>query len=84
MESDRSGDPESILSSSDAREFQETVILRHPIVPQSSVETTLAHYADSLERLVGADPALPANQYTLGFVAGIRAAAKVAANASGI
>lgn len=82
MERDLPGDPESILTPEDAQEFQETVILRYPIVPQSSVATTLSHYADSLERLVGTDPALPANQYTLGFVAGIRAAATVAANAN--
>jgi hypothetical protein len=84
MERDRPGDPESILTSEDAQELQATLILRHPVVPQSSVEMTLAHYADSLERLVGTDPAMPANQYTLGFVAGIRAAAKVAANANGM
>ena len=83
MERDQPGDPESIFTLEDAKEFQATIIFRHPIDPQASVESTLAHYADCLERLVGTDPSLPANHYTLGFVAGIRAAATVAANAKG-
>ena len=49
----------------------------------SPVELAIAQYADSLERLHSAGLGSADNQYTRGFVAGLRAAAKVAATVAG-
>jgi hypothetical protein len=57
----------------------ETVVLACPDVSASAVEQALAQYADSIEMLCSSlrDTI---DHYTRGFVAGIRAANKVAAN----
>ena len=76
------GDPESILTPDDLQEDQETLLLRTSSGLPSSIETALTHYADSLVHLVANNSTASIDPYTRGFVAGIRAAAKVAANAS--
>ena len=63
-----------------SRDDQETVILPCSAGLPSAVETTLAQYADSIERL-SADLVPPPHSYTRGFIAGLRAATKVSANA---
>ena len=57
----------------------ETLVLRCPATIGSAVELTLAHYADSIETL-SSGLGDQNNIYTRGFIAGIRAANKVAAN----
>ena len=76
-------DPDSILTSKPGGEFAETLLFARTAPLPSPVEVAIIQYADSLEQLLGSAPAQD-NPYTQGFVAGLRAAAKVAANTSGI
>jgi len=79
MAHNSSTDPESILTEQTGEESAETLrLVGHRVIP-SPVETAVLHYADSIERLLSADAASPSDLYTQGFVAGLRAAAKVAA-----
>jgi len=80
MTLDRPGDPESILTSISEMESTDTLLFVHPCDRPSPVETAILQYADSIERLTGRDGTAPDDPYTRGFVAGLRAAAKVAAN----
>jgi hypothetical protein len=66
-----------------ASELQQTLLLACRDGSPSSVEAALVHFADSMERLVGADSTSTADPYRRGFVTGLRAAAKVAANVKG-
>lgn len=83
MEGDSPADPECILTQDYTGELQDTLLLRNRVVLSPPVETALSQYADSLEQMAGRHSASPDNPYTRGFVAGIRAAAKVAANVTG-
>jgi len=58
----------------------ETVLIPRPEGLSSPVETALAQYAASIERLI-AEAGSQMDPYTRGFVAGLRAAITVAANA---
>ena len=57
----------------------DTVVLACPEALPSAVEHALAHYADSIEML-NTSLCDQIDLYTRGFIAGIRAANKVAAN----
>jgi hypothetical protein len=61
------------------RHDDETVIPPLPGGSPSSVEAALAQYADSIERL-SAESGTELDHYTRGFIAGLRAAIKVAEN----
>jgi hypothetical protein len=63
-----------------AAELQQTLLLACRDGSPSSVEAALIQFADSIERLVGADSTTAADPYRRGLVTGLRAAAKVAAN----
>jgi len=76
-------DPESILTEQTSEESADTLRLVSPRAVPSPVETAVLQYADSIERLMSADAASPSDLYTQGFVAGLRAAAKVAATVVG-
>jgi hypothetical protein len=80
---DWTGDPESILTTELGEGSGATLRLILPFALPSPVETAVLQYAESLERLIGTDAAAPDDPYTRGFVAGLRAAAKVAANVAG-
>ena len=58
---------------------QETVLIARPEGLPSPVETALAKYADSMEYLSAASGS-QLDPYTRGYIAGLRAAIKVAAN----
>jgi hypothetical protein len=83
MEGDSRADPECILTQDYAGELQETLLLRNRVVLSPAVETALSQYANSLEQMAISHSASPDDPYTRGFVAGMRAAAKVAANVNG-
>jgi hypothetical protein len=72
-ESNESAIPDSVPDE------DETIVARSPPGDPSPVETALAQYADSIERL-SAEYGTEMDPYTKGFVAGLRAAIKVAAN----
>ena len=80
MSLDRPGDPESILTSTAEMESTDTLLFVLPSDRPSPVETAVLQYADSIEHLTRRDGTAPDDPYTRGFVAGLRAAAKVAAN----
>ena len=86
MARDHSGDPESILTADIADDSHDTLLFRNtaplPSLPPP-IEIAITRYADSLEQLLGADGANRDDAYTRGFVAGLRAAAQVAATVAG-
>ena len=61
-------------------EDHDTVISRSPDTLESKVVIALSKYADSIEGLVAGCGPEP-DRYTRGFIAGLRAGEKVAANA---
>lgn len=83
MKGDSPANPDCILTQDYTEELQETLLLRNRVVLSPAVETALSQYADSLEQMAGSHSASPDDHYTRGFVAGMRAAAKVAANVNG-
>ena len=76
-------DPQSILTTEPSDDFAETLLFARNAPLPPAVEVPISQYASSLEQLVGSAPGQD-DPYTRGFVAGLRAAAKVAANTSGI
>lgn len=80
MELDTLGDFDRDVTSDHFHDIHETVVMTCPEESPSAVETALAQYADSMDMFLGADPTTVADPYTRGFVAGLRAALKVAAN----
>jgi hypothetical protein len=80
MEGDGLGDFGSGSAPDQLYDEHETVLIPRPDGLPSPVETALAQYADSIERL-SADSATPIDPYTRGFLAGLRAAIKVAGSA---
>lgn len=81
MALDRTVDLDTILMEDVAVDSQPT-LLDHRLPFPPAIEAAIAQYADSLERLLGSG-ATSDDAYTRGFVAGLRAAAKVAANVVG-
>jgi hypothetical protein len=82
MALDRTVDLDSILMEEVAVDSQATLIDHRFAVP-TAVESAIHQYADSLERLLDAAAGPGEDSYTRGFVAGLRAAAQVAANVAG-
>ncbi len=82
MALDRTVDLDSILMEDVAVDSQATIIDQRFTLP-SPVELAISQYADSLARLLAAGDGATDDTYTRGFVAGLRAAAKVAANVAG-
>jgi hypothetical protein len=82
MAFDRTVDLDSILMEDVAVESQATLI-DHRFTMPTPVELAISKYADSLERLLVAGDSASDDTYTRGFVAGLRAAAKVAATVAG-
>jgi hypothetical protein len=81
MALDRTVDLDTILMEDVAADSHPTLI-DHRFSFPPAIEAAIAQYADSLERLLGAGNTSD-DTYTRGFVAGLRAAAKVAANVAG-
>ena len=79
MAGDEPTEPGGNLPPEPPRDDDETVVSPPPADPPSPVERALAQYADSIERL-SAESGTEMDPYTRGFVAGLRAAIKVAAN----
>ena len=79
MQDDGLGILDTLSKPNHLRDDQETVILRYPERLPSPVETALLQYADTMESL-SAGGTSQGDLYTRGFVAGLRAAIKVAAN----
>jgi hypothetical protein len=73
------------VSTDEVFEDAEATLIDHRFTHtrSSPVELAITQYADSLERLHSAGLGSADNQYTRGFVAGLRAAAKVAATVAG-
>jgi hypothetical protein len=82
MEGDRQDDLGSDTAPDPLHDEHETVEIPCPeaLALPSPVETALAQYADSIERM-SAGAGFPTDPYTRGFVAGLRAAIAVAASA---
>lgn len=81
MDGDEFVDLGSTSTSASPHDEHETVLnLRAEGLP-SPVEVALGQYADSIE-VMSAGRGAEVDQYTRGFVAGLRAAIKVAANVS--
>jgi hypothetical protein len=79
MADNRTDDTEDILTDDVIDESQATLLDERLPVP-SQLEIAVLQYAQSIERLIGSTPGSTDDAYTRGFVAGLRAAAKVAAN----
>jgi hypothetical protein len=73
-------DLDSILTADVVDESDATIVDRRPTLP-SAIEAAVTQYAESMERLLGGG--VNDDPYTRGFVAGLRAAAKVAASVVG-
>jgi hypothetical protein len=79
MEGDDFADIGTISTADHLQDECDTKLTQRPDLLQSPVEVALAKYADSIERLSTGWSA-EVDPYTRGFVAGLRAAIKVAAN----
>jgi hypothetical protein len=79
MEGDEFGDLGNNSIPDHFSDEHETLLIPRPEGLPSPVETALAQYADSIERL-SASESTETDPYTRGFIAGLRAAIKVAAN----
>lgn len=81
MEVDDFADISSIPKGDHLYEERDTVISHGPVVFPSQVEVVLSKYANSIEGLhTGCGSEV--DRYTRGFIAGLRAGIKVAANVS--
>jgi hypothetical protein len=79
MEDDGLGVVDSLSKANHLRDDHDTVIRHCEERLPSPIETALIQYADSMESL-SASTTSQGDLYTRGFVAGLRAAIKVAAN----
>lgn len=82
MEVNDFADIGSILTADHLHKEHETVLTQRTDGLQSQVEVALSTYADSIEGL-SAGCGSDVDRYTRGFITGLRAAIKVAANAIG-